>query len=82
LKRGKLYEKAGNYEKALADYTQAQQLDPSDSSTYLGQGSVLSAMDQPDDAIEKYLIVREIDLQNDRSTRLIDYLIEKEREER
>ena len=80
LKRGRLYEQEGNYEKALSDYLQAEQLTPEDSSVYLGQGSSLSALNQPDEAIEKYRIAREIDLRNGQSTRLIDYLIEKEEE--
>jgi tetratricopeptide (TPR) repeat protein len=82
LKRGELYEKEGNYEKALSDYVQAEKLDPNDSSVYLNQGSVLSALEQPDAAIEKYLIVKEIDQRNNLPTHMIDYLIDKEKEKR
>jgi tetratricopeptide (TPR) repeat protein len=80
FERGELYEKAGDYEKALSDYNQVVQLTPDASDGYLGQGSVLSAMNRPDAAIKKYLIVKEIDQQNGTSTRMVEYLIEKERE--
>lgn len=80
LKRGGLYEKAGKYENALSDYEQAIQLSPDDSDGYLAQGSVLSALDQPDVAIENYLRVKAIDQQKGVSTELVDYLIEKEKE--
>jgi tetratricopeptide (TPR) repeat protein len=80
LRRGELYEEAGDYEKALADYAQAEQLNSDDSSVYLGQGASLSALNQPAAAVEKYLIVREMDLRNGRSTYIIDDLIAKERE--
>jgi tetratricopeptide (TPR) repeat protein len=82
LKRGELYEKEGSYEKALSDYVQAEKLDPNDSSVYLNQGSVLSALEQPDAAIEKYLIVKEMDQRNNLPTHTIDYLIDKEKEKR
>lgn len=80
LERGELYEKAGNYEKALSDYEQAVQLDPDDSHGYLGQGSALSALNKPDNAVKKYLVVKELDQQNGVSTRMVEYLIDKERE--
>ena len=80
LKRGELYEKAGKYENALSDYEQATQLNPDDSDGYLAQGSVLSALGQPDAAIENYLRVKTIDQQKGVSTDLLDYLIEKEKE--
>ncbi|MEL6780450.1 MAG: tetratricopeptide repeat protein [Cyanobacteria bacterium J06597_16] len=80
LERGELYEKAGDYEKALRDYEKVVQLSPDDSDGYLGQGSVLSALNQPGAAIENYLIVKEIDGQNGVSTRIVDYLIDKEKE--
>lgn len=80
LRRGELYEKAGEYEKALADYTQAEQLSPDDSNVYLEQGSVLAALGQPQAAIEKYLIVTEIDQRNGVSTRIVEDLIRIERE--
>jgi tetratricopeptide (TPR) repeat protein len=80
FERGELYEKAGDYEKALSDYDQVVQLTPDDSDGYLGQGSVLSAMNRPDAAIEKYLTVKEIDQRDGASTRMVDYLIDKERE--
>jgi tetratricopeptide (TPR) repeat protein len=79
FERGELYEKAGDYEKALSDYSQVVQLTPDDSDGYLGQGSVLSAMNRPDAAIEKYLIVKEMDQRDGASTRMVDYLIDKER---
>ncbi|MGB3788416.1 MAG: tetratricopeptide repeat protein [Phormidesmis sp.] len=80
LRRGELYEKAGEYEKALADYTQAEQLSPDDSNVYLEQGSVLAALGQSQAAIEKYLIVTEIDQRNGVSTRIVEDLIRIERE--
>ncbi|MEO0519220.1 MAG: tetratricopeptide repeat protein [Cyanobacteria bacterium P01_A01_bin.116] len=80
LRRGELYEEAGEYEKALADYEQAEALIPDDSNVYLGQGASFSALDQPAAAVEKYLIVKEIDQRNGRSTYIIDDLIERERE--
>jgi tetratricopeptide (TPR) repeat protein len=80
FERGELYEKAGDYEKALSDYGQVVQLTPDDSDGYLGQGSVLSAMNRPKAAIEKYLIVKEIDQRDGASTRMVEYLIDKERE--
>ena len=67
LRRAELYEEAGEYEKALADYNQAEKLLPDDSTVYLGQGASLSALQQPAAAIEKYLIVKEIDQQKGRS---------------
>jgi tetratricopeptide (TPR) repeat protein len=79
LRRGELYEKAGDYEKALSDYEQAALLEPENSDTYLEQGSVLSALNQPAAAIEKYLIVKEIDQQNGTSTRIVEDLIAMER---
>ncbi|MEM8502418.1 MAG: tetratricopeptide repeat protein [Cyanobacteria bacterium P01_D01_bin.1] len=80
LRRGELYEKAGEYEKALADYTQAEQLSPDDSNVYLGQGASLSALGQPAAALDKYLLVREMDRREGRSTYLIDDLIRIEKE--
>ena len=80
LRRAKLYEEAGEYEKALVDYAQAETLLPNDSSVYLGQGASFSALQQPTAAIEKYLIVKEIDQQRGRSTYIIDDLIEREKE--
>ncbi|MEL7358224.1 MAG: tetratricopeptide repeat protein [Cyanobacteria bacterium J06560_6] len=80
LERGELYEKAGDYDQALSDYEQAVQLNPNDSDGYLGQGSVLSALNRPDAAIENYLTVKEIDQQNGVSTRIVEYLIDKEKE--
>lgn len=75
LRRGELYEDVGEYEKALSDYEQATRLEPDNSNTYLGQGAVLSALDQPAAAIEQYLIVKEIDQQNGISTRIVEDLI-------
>ncbi|MEO1396075.1 MAG: tetratricopeptide repeat protein [Cyanobacteria bacterium J06634_5] len=80
LRRGELYEETGEYEKALADYNQAEQLVPNDSDVYLGQGASLAALNQPAAAIEKYLIVKDIDQQEGRSTHIIDDLIARERE--
>lgn len=79
LRRGKLYKEAGDYEKALADFNKAEQLTPDDSSIYLAQGASFSALNQPAAAIERYLIVREIDQQNGSSTYIIDDLIARER---
>ena len=81
LRRGELYEKAGSYEKALSDYEQAERLDPDNSDVYLGKGSALSGLEQPAAAIENYLIVKEIDIQKGRSTRLIDELFAREQED-
>lgn len=81
LRRGELYRKAGNYEKALSDYERAERLDPENSDVYLGKGSTLSGLEQPAAAIENYLIVKEIDIQKGRSTRLIDELIAREQED-
>ena len=80
LRRGELFDEAGEYENALADYEQAEALIPDDSNVYLGQGASFSALDQPAAAVEKYLIVKEIDQRNGRSTYIIDDLIERERE--
>lgn len=80
LERGELYEKAGSYKEAFSDYQKVVELNPGDSSGYLGQASVLSAMEQPDAAIEKYLFVKEIDQRNGISTRMVEYLIDRERE--
>lgn len=81
LSRGRLYEKHGQYSEALADYTQAAKLDPSNTSAYLGQGAALSALDRHSEAIEKYQIVRRFDQQSGFGTRMIDLLIESERKE-
>jgi tetratricopeptide (TPR) repeat protein len=80
LRRGELYEDAGNYEEALSDYEQAALLEPDNSDVYLEQGSVLAALDQPEAAIEKYLIVKEIDQKNGVSTRIVEDLIALEKE--
>ena len=54
LSRGTLYLKQRDYEKALADFIQAEKLDPQNSSVYLNQASALSALDRPAEAIELY----------------------------
>lgn len=79
IERGKLYEKAGAYDKALSDYEQAVQLNPDESHAYLGQGSALSSLNQPAAALEKYLIVKEMNQQSGKSTRILDELIARER---
>jgi tetratricopeptide (TPR) repeat protein len=78
LSRGRLYEKHKKYEQALADYTQAAKLAPSNSSAYLGQAAALSALNRHAEAIAKYQIVRQLDQQNGFSTRMTDLLIESE----
>lgn len=75
LKRGEMYEDAGEYEKALSDYEQAALLEPENSVTYLEQGSVLAALGKSEAAIEKYLIVKNIDQKNGVSTRIVEDLI-------
>ncbi len=81
LSRGKLYEKYGDYEQALMDYVQAAKLDQSNSSAYLGQAAALSALNRHAEAIEKYEIVRKLDQQSGLGTRMVDLLIQSEREE-
>ena len=54
LSRGTLYLKRRDYEKALADFIQAEKLDPQNRSVYLKQGSALSALNRPAEAIEQY----------------------------
>jgi tetratricopeptide (TPR) repeat protein len=78
LRRGELYEKQGDYEKALADYIQAKKLDPSNDDAYNGQASALSALNRHAEAIEKYKIVRQIRQQNGKDYKLIDYFIQQE----
>ncbi|MEO1396242.1 MAG: tetratricopeptide repeat protein [Cyanobacteria bacterium J06634_5] len=75
LRRGEMYEDAGEYEKALSDYEQAALLEPENSVTYLEQGSVLAALGKSEAAIEKYLIVKDIDQKNGVSTRIVEDLI-------
>ena len=78
LRRGELYERAGDYEKAFSDYEQAALLEPENSVAYLEQGSVLAALGKSEAAIEKYLIVKEIDRENGVSTQIVEDLIEVE----
>lgn len=80
LRRGELYEDAGEYKKALSDYEQAALLEPNNSVAYLEQGSVLSSLGDSEAAIEKYLIVKKLDTQNGVSTRIVDDLIALEKE--
>ena len=81
LRRGELYEKQGDYEKALADYVQAAKLEPNNSSAYLGQASSLSGLDRHAEAIKKYKIVKQLDQANGQGTHIVDYLIQREQEE-
>lgn len=68
LRRGKLYEKNGNYEKALKDYTQAVALRPNDESGYIHQGLALEGLNRPQDALQKYQKAKEIaQVQGDRN---------------
>ncbi|BAU15913.1 TPR repeat-containing protein (plasmid) [Leptolyngbya sp. NIES-3755] len=77
LNRGKLYEKNGNYEKALQDYTQVVALRPNDEDGYIRQGLALEGLNRPQDALQKYQKAKEI-AQGDRNEiQTIDLLIQK-----
>jgi tetratricopeptide (TPR) repeat protein len=54
IRRGELHEKNRNYEKALADYTQAVALSPHEERGYIRQGLALEALDRPGEALRKY----------------------------
>lgn len=81
INRGRLYEKRGDYEAALADYAQATQLDTTDSTAYLEQAAALAALNRQTEAIETYEIAKQLELQQGRSSRLIDYLIEQQQQQ-
>jgi tetratricopeptide (TPR) repeat protein len=81
LRRGELYKKQGNYEKALADYIQAAKFDPDSTDAYRGQALSLSALDRHAEAIEKFKIVKQIRQQNGEDHKLIDYLIQREEQD-
>jgi tetratricopeptide (TPR) repeat protein len=68
LRRGNLYEKNGNYENALKDYTQATTLRPNDERGYIRQGLALEGLNRPQAALQKYQKAKEIaQAQDDRN---------------
>lgn len=79
LRRGSLYEKNGNYEKALRDFNQAVALRPNDEDGYIRQGLALEGLNRSQDALQKYQKAKEISQrQGDRNrVQVIDYLIQK-----
>ncbi|MEO0825342.1 MAG: tetratricopeptide repeat protein [Cyanobacteria bacterium J06642_9] len=77
LRRGELYADRQEYEKALADYVRAEQLDPSDRHVYLKKGSALSALNQPKAAIEQY---EQAKAMSEHGGDLVQYLIDQERQ--
>lgn len=60
LRRGTLYEKNGNYEEALNDYTKAIALRPNDGRGYIRQGLALEGLSRPEEAFQKYQKAKEI----------------------
>ncbi len=78
LRRGNLYEKNGNYEKALQDYAQVIRLRPDDEDGYVRQGLALEGLNRPQDALQKYQKAKEISqTQGDRNgIQHVDLLIQ------
>lgn len=78
LRRGNLYEKNGNHEQALKDYTQVVALRPNDEIGYVHQGLALEGLNLPQDALQKYQKAKEIaQAQGDRNeVQTIDLLIQ------
>jgi len=78
LSRGKLYEKNGNYVKALQDYTQVVALRPNDEDGYIRQGLALEGLNRPQEALQKYQKAKEIaQAQGDRNEiQTVDLLIQ------
>jgi tetratricopeptide (TPR) repeat protein len=71
--RGKLYAKRGDYEQALADFNQAEQLQPRDklaiyNSIYRNQAEALTELNRPAEAIEKYQQLKQKQQADDLST--------------
>jgi len=88
LRRGSLYKKNGNYEKALQDFNQAVALRPNDEDGYIHQGLALRGLNRPEDALQKYQKAKEIaqaqgvypkggTASHRNSVQVIDYLIQK-----
>jgi tetratricopeptide (TPR) repeat protein len=78
LSRGQLYERHDKLEQALADYTQAVKLEPKNSIALLRQASMLAALNRPEEAIQKYQIVKRLDQEKGYSTALTDYSIQEQ----
>jgi tetratricopeptide (TPR) repeat protein len=77
LRRGELYAERGEYEKALADHNQAEQLRPRDylgiyHSIYFHQANALVALNRPAEAIEKFQKVKRVEQEDGLSTGHID----------
>ncbi|WP_416671465.1 tetratricopeptide repeat protein [Egbenema bharatensis] len=75
--RGELYAEQGEYEKALADFNQAEQLRPRDRlgiyhSIYLNQAKALTALNRPAEAIEKYQKIKQRQQEDELSTTYVD----------
>lgn len=77
LQRGERYADRQEYEQALADYTQAEQLAPTDRTVYLKKGAAFSALNQPEAAIEQYEKAKAL---SDHDGELVQYLIDQERQ--
>lgn len=60
MHRGNLYWKRGDYEAALADYTQVTQLEPGEESGYMRQGMALDALEREEEAIATFQQARAI----------------------
>jgi tetratricopeptide (TPR) repeat protein len=77
LRRGERYTEQEEYEKALADFNQAEQLRPHDRlgiyhSIYLNQAKALTALNRPSEAIQKYQEIRQRQQEDDLSTNYVD----------
>jgi tetratricopeptide (TPR) repeat protein len=75
--RGELYAEQGDYEKALADFNQAEQLRLRDylgiyHSIYLNQAKALTALNRPTEAIEKYQKIKRRQQEDELSTTYVD----------
>lgn len=77
IRRGELYTEQGEYEKALADFNQAEQLRPRDrlgiyNSIYRNQAEALTALNRPAAAIEKYQKIKQRQQEDEMSTTYVD----------
>ncbi|MBW4466320.1 MAG: tetratricopeptide repeat protein [Pegethrix bostrychoides GSE-TBD4-15B] len=77
LRRGERYAEQGDYEKALADFNQAEQLRPHDRlgiyhSIYHNQAKALTALNHPAEAIQKYQKIKRRQQEDDLSTAYVD----------
>ncbi len=77
VRRGERYAERGEYEKALADFDQAEQLRPRDRlgiyhSIYLNQAKALTALNRPAEAIEKYQKIKQRRQEDELSTADVD----------